>query len=886
MTWLWLSGLLRRRPARLLGAAVGVAIAVAMLASLGSFLAQSQATMTNRAVRGVAVDWQVEVVQGANPADAVSAVGATAAVTASTPVQFAQTTGLSTVTGASTQTTGPGVVLAVPDGYATTFPGQIRSLVGERSGVLLAQQTAANLHAAPGDTVAIGRLGLPPATVTVAGIVDLPQANSLFQKIGAPPSAQPAAPPDNVVLLPAPQWHALFDPLAALRPDLVSSQIHLRLDHALPRDPAAAYTQVTTAARNLEARSVGSARVGDNLGATLDAARHDAAYAQVLFVFLGVPGALLAVALTATIAAAGGERRRAEQALLRSRGASAGQLLALAGVEAAFVGALGAGLGVGIAALIGRYVFGSAEFGNSTATAVGWPLGAAAVGMLIAAAVVVLPARRDLRQHTVASDRAPIGTLAYPRWARYGLDALLLIAAGVVFWATGGAGYQLVVAPEGVPAISVSYWAFAGPALLWCGSALAMWRIGELILGPGRPMVVKILRPVTGQLAATVAAVLSRQRRPLVRAITLLGLAVTFAISTATFNATYRQQAEVDAQLTNGADVTVVPSPGAPLGVNSTAQLAGVPGVTAVESIQHRFAYIGSDLQDLYGVNPATISRATALQDSYFPDATVADLMHTLATRPDSILVSAETVSDFQLHTGDSITLRLVDTATRQPKAVVFHYVGVVTEFPTAPKDSFLVANAGYVAAQTGSDAVGAYLVDTGGGDTAAVAARMRDVLGTSVTVTDVADVRTTVGSSLTAVDLGGLTRIELSFAVLLAVGAAGLVPALGFAERRRSHAILTALGARPRQLRAFIFSEMGVIGVMGLLTGAVTGTVLSVMLVRVLSGVFDPPPDMLAVPTTYLMTLVGAIVVALLGVGAVGVVLARRPAIPVVREL
>ena len=52
MTWRWLVGLLRRRPARLYGAAAGVAIAVAMLASLGSFLAHSQATMTDRAVRG------------------------------------------------------------------------------------------------------------------------------------------------------------------------------------------------------------------------------------------------------------------------------------------------------------------------------------------------------------------------------------------------------------------------------------------------------------------------------------------------------------------------------------------------------------------------------------------------------------------------------------------------------------------------------------------------------------------------------------------------------------------------------------------------------------------------------------------------------------------
>ena len=91
-------------------------------------------------------------------------------------------------------------------------------------------------------------------------------------------------------------------------------------------------------------------------------------------------------------------------------------------------------------------------------------------------------------------------------------------------------------------------------------------------------------------------------------AIVLLALAVAFAASTATFNATYQAQAEVDAQLTNGADVTVTEPPGAVVGPAAGNQLAAIPGVQAVEPIQHRFAYIGADLQDLYGVNPASIT--------------------------------------------------------------------------------------------------------------------------------------------------------------------------------------------------------------------------------------------------------------------------------------
>jgi hypothetical protein len=64
---------------------------------------------------------------------------------------------------------------------------------------------------------------------------------------------------------------------------------------------------------------------------------------------------------------------------------------------------------------------------------------------------------------------------------------------------------------------------------------------------------------------------------------------------------------------------------------------------------------------------------------------------------------------------------------------------------------------------------------------------------------------RSLVGSSLTAVDLAELTRVELGFTLVLGAAAGGLVLFLGLAERRRSFAILTALGATGRQLRGLV---------------------------------------------------------------------------------
>ena len=220
LTVTWLDGLVRRRRGRLLGAATGIAVAVALLASIGSFLSASKATMTTRAARSVTVAWQVELQPGADLATVQPAVAAFRGVTHALPVLFAKTTGFTAVTSGppagatsapttpTTQTTGPGSVLGLPEDYRTVFADQIRPLVGADTGVLLTQQTATNLHAGPGDRITIGRAGLSDATVVVAGVVDLPGADSLFQKVGAPSASQPKAPPDNVLLLPATVWHA------------------------------------------------------------------------------------------------------------------------------------------------------------------------------------------------------------------------------------------------------------------------------------------------------------------------------------------------------------------------------------------------------------------------------------------------------------------------------------------------------------------------------------------------------------------------------------------------------------------------------------------------------------------------------------------------------
>jgi putative ABC transport system permease protein len=290
--------------------------------------------------------------------------------------------------------------------------------------------------------------------------------------------------------------------------------------------------------------------------------------------------------------------------------------------------------------------------------------------------------------------------------------------------------------------------------------------------------------------------------------------------------------------------------------------------------MQHRFAYVGADLQDLYGINPRRIERATNLSDAYFSSTNATDMLDQLTLTSNGVLVSEETVQDFQLQQGDTINLRLINARDHQYHPVAFRFIGVAREFPTAPKDSFLVANAAYVARMTGSD-TSEYVLIRAKGDPALLARQASSALAfdPSLKITDISQAAHLIGSSLTAVDLGGLTTIELGFSVVMAATAAGLMLALGFIERRRPFAILSAIGAKPRQMAAFLWGEGLLILVGGFAFGLLSGLVTAWMLVKLLTGVFDPPPEALSIPWLYL-----GIVLCLVAASVAAAILSARP--------
>jgi putative ABC transport system permease protein len=878
----WLKGSFTKRSGRMFGAIAGIAITIALLSAIGSFITYSGASMTARAIQNVPVDWQVQIVPGV-PLDTVKAEVAKATkFTAFETVGYADIKGLEAKTGNSVQQTGTGKVIGIPDTYKKNYSAEFRSLVGSPDGVLITQQAAANLHVQPGDTVNVQRIGLPPVAVKIDGVIDMPYADSFFQAIGLPPNASPQAPPDNVLIIPASKWHVMFDEQAKIRPDSVRTQFHVRIGHNFPADPNAAYLHVQHLANNLEAKVAGSALIGNNLAARLSTARADALYAKVLFLFLGLPGVVLAILLVLFITASGEKHRKHEQELLQTHGASSKRILQLQSTEAIGTGIGGILLGIVLALFVDTLLV---PYGSATAGLIfGWIAFSAAAGLVLAIVAIVLPAWRALHADAsyIASNER---VFLKPVWQRIYLDLIFLALSAVEFIRTASTGYSVVMAPEGVASIAVNYEAFIGPFFLWVGGVLLALRLFDSILARRKKFVGALIKPTAGKLSGTVASSLSRDRRYLARGILLVSLAVSFAVSTSIFNLTYNKQARVDAELTNGSDVTVtgyIPfTPNDP----RIKQVAALPGIAGMQLMQHRFAYVGKDLQDLYGIDPNHIRDATNVSNAFFGNKNASATLDALKKQKDGILVSAETIKDFQLNMGDTINLRLQFPSDNAYHIVPFHIVGIVREFPTAPKDSFFVTNASYIAEATGNPNYEVMLLHATS-DPKALAKAVSGALGSvGVKVSEIGTTQAVISSGITSVDLHGLTSLELVFAIILLACSVGLVLALGMAERRRNFAVLKMIGAGKAELDAFIRSETWVIFSGGMFAGIVLGFGVAEMLVKVLSGVFDPPPEFLSVPWDYLGILFVTALLAIVAASSIISHLTRRSAIEEIRK-
>ncbi|HEY0316759.1 MAG TPA: FtsX-like permease family protein [Solirubrobacterales bacterium] len=879
---------LRRRPGQTLTQALVLAAAVALLGAMILFIGHSLRTMTASATRSVPLDLQGPVADYGKARTLAAEISKRPEVAQASPVATAPFAGVSHSGAAGITDAGAGAILAVPPNYLSHIE-TFRFLRGglRPGGIVLDQQLAATLRARVGDTVRLRLGGGQKQTFTVGGVALVTAPDVLFQPLNPLLGPAPAQPPANIAILPVGTFAQTLggrlptlstaDAGAAAVPGTVSGvqwQVQAQIDRAgFTGSPSEAFKRSGQVTKSIESSFPGKIQFVDNLSEELETASGDALYAEALFIMLAVPGALLALGLAYLAALGTVDRDRQELALLRARGASRRQLLAMALTESSIVGLFAGLLGAGIAFVaVATLIEGSVGLNASRAVAVVLiSIVLATVGGLVARLATGL---RSLSE-TVASGRRSVERERKPLWQRLYLDFIALALSGLIYWLTASTGFSAVVNPDSNPTLSLSIYMFFAPALLWIGATLLLVRLRGKAFGWFAARLARISgRP---DRRTFLFASASRRGAAINRGLVFVGLLLAFGVSMSVFAATYNQQAGIDAQLTLGANVSATAPPGVTARKGLAKRIEGVQGVTTTSAVDHSYAYVGPDLQDTFGIEPSTIGSATTLRDSYFIGGGAKTMMSRLESTRDGILVSKETITDYSLNVGDLLRLRILNHRSGKFRVVPFHVVGTVQEFPSAPRDSFMVANLSYL--QRADQAGGANVVFAGTSENpAAVAARVSSATrGFGVTVKDIRRQAVQTVSSITTVDLTGISHLEQAFAIVLAAAAMWLFVNVVVNERRHEFATMAALGASLRDIGAFVRAEAVAVLAAAAGLAAVLGWLMAEMLIAMLQHVFDPPPDHLAVPWGFLALLaLGALAGALLA-GAVAANSLRR---------
>ena len=305
----WLRGLLAHRRARAARpTALGVAVGVALLASIGTFLSATTVEDDRARERPASPSTgrsQVQPRAPTRPASVLGQVRRFGGVTARAAGGLRRHHGAAARPRAAARSR-PGRARSSGSRRATRRPSRARCALLAGAGHRRAARPA-DRRQPPRPARRHDHASAAPALPPAAGAgrrasSTCPQADSLFQQVGAPVGAQPQAPPDNVVLLPAARRsRGIEAPLATHARTSSCTQVHARaLARAAGVARAPRSPQVSGHARNLETRARRRRpRRRQPRHARSTRRARTRSTPQLLFLFLGVPGAILAGLVTA-----------------------------------------------------------------------------------------------------------------------------------------------------------------------------------------------------------------------------------------------------------------------------------------------------------------------------------------------------------------------------------------------------------------------------------------------------------------------------------------------------------------------------------------------------------------------------------------------------------
>jgi putative ABC transport system permease protein len=758
-------------------------------------------------------------------------------------------------------------------GMAPDYPRHHPSVVvtsgslGAGSAVLSAE-AARSLGAGTGSTVVLSLPGgAAPLRLPVSGVADLGRATALFSSRRAKTFEDLVYVPHSVIVDPVtfdrrvlPAFQAAVAAPGSAVKSLPQSEVDLLVDRSrLNSEPAVALTQTTAIARSAGSIAPKQSHLIDNISNALDVARDDAEVGRAMFVFLGVPGLLLAVFLTTYAGSILAATQRREHALLRLRGADGGHLRRVLACQALVLSGIGALLGTGLGFLSVTALVGSdAVLAATPRDLMASGLVAVGVGMLATLLALVVPGALSLRGeiarqgHATAADPVPV-------WRRWRAMLTLLVVAAVAQGLAVSSG--ALDAPAGSvsegQSVSLRPGLLVAPLLAWLGGTF-------LAASAVQSMAARLPVPSAASFGPLLHGNLLRslRRRPWALATGSAGIGLVLALATALtmFSATYSATKHADSRFTVGSDVRVSPSPLSslphPTGSAAGLQVSGVTGVTPVVFQPGNAVLVGrfdQERVDLAAIDPSTFADTAPLVDAFFTGGSASAAMAALRSRHDALLVDEESARGLSIATGDEVQV-LLARGTDQQTLESFHVVGLFERLPGFPAGTNLVANLGYYESATRLTEADFFLLraaDQSSAGLAGIEAALRSGPGgndpmhvdTTETVLDKDQ------SSLTALDTRSLVELDLLFSALMSVTVVAIFVFGLMLHRRKEYLTLRALGMRARTQFALVIAEAGLVVLCGVVTGAVVGIGVGYQFIQVLRPLFIVSP-VVSLPT------------------------------------
>jgi putative ABC transport system permease protein len=738
---------------------------------------------------------------------------------------------------------------------------------------LLSAEAARALSVKPGDVVRIDVPGLDrPLSVRISGITDLSRARSLFYSRQGQQLEQFVYVQNTVVIEPrvfAEEVVPAFKEAETTSGDVVKSKPILEVDIAVERerldaDPGTALAQTKAVAGAVTEIAPGQDALVDNISNTLQVARDDARVAKRMFVFLGLPGALMAALLAAYAGGVLASALRREQAVLRIRGANRRHLLRMHALRTLALAAAGSviGLGLGMASAVAA-LSADALARASTASLVASALLGAGGGFLATGAALYAGGRLAINRD-ISEERAQLSSRP-PAWRRLRLDIAVLlvvaIAEGIAlstgaFEGVAGSVYygrsvslqmHLVIVPIGV-------W-IAGILLL---ARAVEWLFSHLPL-PGPP---RFGRPLRGLLTRSVR----RRSWAAAGGVIIVGLIFALGTSVASFTASYNRAKAADARFVVGSDVRVTPSPTStvehPPGYVEALEVPGVQTATPVvfsllnAVVQSEF---NEDAASMAAVDPATFGRVAALADTNFVDQTAASAMDALLRDPDSVFLSTELADYLAVEPNDQVQV-LFARGTKEQKLSEMTVIGLFERLPGFPEGADVLASLQRQVRLIPSTNASFFLARTIAPDAATLERAVSALRNGPASVDALQiDTRETAldkdQSSLAALNIHGLLTLDSAYALAMAATAITVFVFGLLLQRRREYVTLRAQGMRAGEIRSLLLMEAGGVVVFGCVTGLLVGCAMAYFLVNVLRPLFVLRPPIL-LPAAGIVTL------------------------------